>query len=68
MNILGLISQLIGIKTLRLTASILQPNTRNHEPNQNSTTQSSTALEVEIINPMESNIGGNWRGNNSKVK
>ena len=41
-------------------ASLLQPNARNHEPNENSETLSSTALEVEIINnPMQSNRGGN---------
>ncbi|KAK7819890.1 abc transporter g family member 11 [Quercus suber] len=41
-------------------ASLLQPNARNLEPNQNSETLSSTALEVEIINnPMQSNRGGN---------
>ena len=40
-------------------ASLLQPNNRNHEPNQNSTTLSSTALEVEIINPIQSNRGRN---------
>ncbi|KAM4088395.1 hypothetical protein ACB094_07G068200 [Castanea mollissima] len=41
-------------------ASLLQPNARNLEPNQNSKTLSSTALEVEIINnPMQSNRGGN---------
>uniref|UniRef100_A0A2N9I277 ABC transporter domain-containing protein n=1 Tax=Fagus sylvatica TaxID=28930 RepID=A0A2N9I277_FAGSY len=40
-------------------ASLLQPNTRNHEPSQISITQSSIALEVETINLMESNRGGN---------
>nr|XP_023917732.1 ABC transporter G family member 11-like isoform X2 [Quercus suber] len=41
-------------------ASLLQPNARNHELNQNSKTLSSTALEVEIINnPMQNNRSGN---------
>ena len=41
-------------------ASLLQPNARNLEPNQNSETLSSTALEVEIINnPLQGKRGGN---------
>ena len=41
-------------------ASLLQPNTRNLECNKNSTTTLAMILEMEIINPMQSNNrGGN---------
>ena len=41
-------------------ASFLQPNTRNLECNKNSTTTLAMILEMEIINPMQSNNrGGN---------
>ena len=41
-------------------ASFLQPNTRNLEYNKNSTTTLARLLEMEIINPMQSNNrGGN---------
>ena len=50
----------LPLHTQLAMALFLQPNARNDEPNQNSKTMSSTALEVEIINnPMQSNRGGN---------
>ena len=50
----------LPLHTQLAMASLLQPNARNHEPNQNSKTLSSTVLELEIINtPMQSNRGGN---------
>ena len=50
----------LPLHTQLAMASLLQPNARNHEPNENSETLSSTALEVEIINnPTQSNRGGN---------
>ena len=50
----------LPLHTRLAMASLLQPNAGNHEPNHNSKTLSSTALEVEIINnPMQSNSGGN---------